>query len=62
MCILTEKNEQIVKKSATFYAWRLVDGRKKNVMMVESDQLTKEEIKSFLKKGNVQFDGVDMVR
>ena len=32
MCILNERNEKQEKRPTTFYAWRLVNGKKEDVI------------------------------
>lgn len=61
MCILNEKQEQKQeKRPTTFYAWRLVDGKKKDFLTIKSYD-SKEEIKQLLREANVHFDGMDVV-
>lgn len=62
MCILCERNEKQEKRPTTFYAWRLVNGKKEDVMKLESQVETKESFKEMLRKANINFDGVDVVR
>lgn len=63
MCILNEKQEQKqTKRPATFYAWRLVNGKKEDVIKLESQVETKESFKEMLRKADIVFDGVDVVR
>lgn len=62
MCILNETNKKQEKRPITFYAWRLVNGKKEDVKKLESQVETKEEFKQMLRKANIVFDGVDVVR
>lgn len=61
MCILNEQNERKEKQPATFYAWRLVNGKKQDFLTIKSYD-TKENIKQMLREANIEFDGVDVVK
>lgn len=49
-------------KAPTFYAWRLVNGKKVDVFKIKNAKVkTKEQFKQLALSFNVIFDGVDIV-
>lgn len=62
MCILNERNEKQEKRPTKFFVWCLINGKKEDVMKIESYISSKEDIKKLLNESNIIFDGVDVVK
>lgn len=46
----------------TYYVYRLINGKKENIdTYIVSKNITKEDIKIYLKDMNIKYDGIDSV-